>query len=67
MFNIHEMTRANAKMWETLVDFRFWHFPFNRVIEKIPFHCRFCQLPSNGIITKIAIRDLDLLFGGDQF
>ena len=26
--------------------------------------CRFCHLPSNGVIVKIALRDLDLLFEG---
>ena len=28
---------------------------------------RFWHLPSNGVVAKIAIRDLDLLFGGQIF
>ena len=26
--------------------------------------CRFFHLPSNGVIAKIVLRDIDLLFGG---
>ena len=29
--------------------------------------CRFRYLPSNGVISKIAIHDLDILFEGHNF